>query len=163
LPNDGRKWKERHVTRSVLRQRRVLVFAGVVMLACSSGQDAPKVPLSKTAPAPADSAGQEIAAHALLGPAARAALDSGNALFRKKSYAAALAQYQSASSLAPQHSAPLFGIYMVARATNNVAMADSALAGIRLRSGAMTPAPHSLTDSALQRMHDTLGKKRPIG
>ena len=149
------------MTRSFVRQRRVLVFVGTAVLACSGGQDTPKIPLSKTA-APAESTSQEIAAHALLGPAARAALDSGNALFRKKSYAAALAQYQSASSLAPQHSAPLFGIYMVARATNNVAMADSALAGIRLRSGAMTPAPHTLTDSALQRMHDTLGKKRPI-
>lgn len=149
------------MTRSLARRWRVLVFAGGAVLACSGGQDAPKIPLAKTAGT--DSSGQEIAAHALLGPAARAALDSGNALFRKKAYAAALAQYQSAASLAPQHSAPLFGVYMVARATNNVAMADSALAGIRLRSGVMTPAPHTLTDSALRRMHDSLRKKPSAG
>lgn len=149
------------MTRSLASRWRLVVFAAGAALACTAQQEAPKIPLAKTARADtrADSVDAEAAAHALLGPDARAALDSGNALFRKKAYAEALAQYRSASSLAPQHSAPLFGIYMVARATNNPVMADSALAGIRLRAGAMTPSPHTMSDSALQRMHENLKKK----
>ena len=147
------------MTRSLARQWRVLALAaGAVLAACSDRQDPPKVPLASAARV--DTASPEITAHSLLGPAAKAALDSGNALFRKKEFAGALSQYRAASSLAPQHSAPLFGIYMVARATNDSAMADSAMAGIRRRSGAMTAAPHSLSDTALKRMHDNL-KKRP--
>ena len=149
------------MTRSLARRWRVSVFAAGAVLACTAQQDAPKIPLAKTARA--DGAGAEAAAHALLGPAARAALDSGNVLFRRKAYAEALAQYRSASSLAPQHSAPLFGIYMVARATNNPVMADSALAGIRLRSGAMSASPHTMSDSALQRMHENLKRKPSAG
>jgi hypothetical protein len=148
--------------RSFVRRWYVIVVAGGAALACSDRREAPKVPLTKSVvdnSNPVDAA----AAHALLGPAAKAALDSGNVLFRKKAYAAALAQYRAASALAPQHSAPLFGIYMVARATNNPAMADSALAGIRLRSGAMTPAPHALTDTALQRIHENFRKKPSAG
>jgi hypothetical protein len=136
------------------------VTAGA-FVACGGGQDSPKVPLAQAARP--DSAGLEAAAHALLGPAAKGALDSGNVLFRKKAYDAALAQYRAASILAPQHSAPLFGIYMVARATSNASLADSALAGIRLRSGNMTAAPHGPTDSALKRIHENAKKKSSAG
>jgi hypothetical protein len=145
------------MTRSLARRWRVFVFAAGAALACTAQQDAPKVPLAKTARV--DSVDAEAAAHALLGPAAKAALDSGNILFRQKAYAAALAQYRSASALAPQHTAPLFGIFMVARATKDSIMADSAMAGIRLRSGAMSASPHTMGDSALQRMHENLKKK----
>ncbi|CAN5488451.1 hypothetical protein BH09GEM1_BH09GEM1_10730 [soil metagenome] len=62
------------------------------------------------------------AAHAIIGPRANAALDTGNALYRKKQYAAALIHYREAAELAPQHAAPFFGIYMVARATGNAGM-----------------------------------------
>jgi hypothetical protein len=61
--------------------------------------------------------------------------------------------------LAPQHSAPLFGISMVARPTNNRAMADSALDGIRRRNGPMPAGPHALPDTALRRVHEALQKK----
>jgi len=134
-----------------LRARTALLVAlGGAGLACRAERDPRRT-------ASADSVARaEQAAHALLGPAAKAALDSGNALFRKRDYAGALAQYRAASALAPQHAAPLFGIYMVARATNDAAMADSALAGIRLRSGPLPSAPHSLSDSALRQLHDSL-------
>ena len=49
---------------------------------------------------------------------AQAAIDSGNALYTAKDYAAALVQYRRAAALAPGHEAPLFGILMVANATN---------------------------------------------
>ena len=142
-----------------VRQWCAIVVAVGAFLACSDRREAPKVPLTRGA---ADPNAVE-AAHGLIGPAAKAALDSGNVLFRHKAYAAALAQYRAASALAPQHSAPFFGIYMVARATNNPAMADSALAAIRLRSGAMTPAPHVLTDTALRRIHKNLPRKPSAG
>jgi len=148
------------MSRSFVCRWSVIVIAAGAALACSGRRDPPKIPLAKGG---ADSANAVEAAHALIGPAAKAALDSGNVLFRKKAYAAALAQYRAASALAPQHSAPLFGIYMVARATNNPAMADSALAGIRLRSGTMTPAPHVLTDTALQRMHANFRERPSAG
>lgn len=135
-----------------------LAATTVLVLACTTKDAPPKVPLARSGIA--DSARAEQQAHALLGPGAKAALDSGNVLFRKKAYEQALAQYQAAAALAPQHAAPLFGIYMVARATNNTAMADSALAEIRRRNGPMPAAPHMLPDSALRRMHDSLRRHR---
>ena len=110
------------------------------LFGCSRSDEPQKVPLGHIA----DSARARQEAHALLGPAAKAALDSGNVLFRRKDYAGALARYRAAAELAPQHSAPLFGIYMVARATNNKAMADSALDGIRRRNGPMPAGPHAV-------------------
>ncbi len=118
------------------------MLAAGAIAGCSPGSDAPKVPLGTLAVR--DSvAGTMTAAHALIGPAARASLDSGNALYRKKQFADALVHYRHASELAPQHAAPFFGIYMVARATGNSLMADSALADIRLRNGPLQPLAHS--------------------
>jgi hypothetical protein len=64
-----------------------------------------------------------------------------------------LLQHGRAALTSTQHAAPLFGIYMVARATNNSVMADGALAGIRLRNGPMAVAPHTFGDSAMRRVH----------
>jgi hypothetical protein len=133
----------------------VRALLAIVTVACTTRDEPPKVPLGRAA----DSARAEQQAHALLGPAAKAALDSGNVLFRKKNYEEALAQYRAASALAPQHAAPLFGIYMVARATDKRAMADSALAQIRLRNGPLPGAPHTFSDSALRRIHDSLRRR----
>jgi hypothetical protein len=138
----------------------VIAIAISSAIACSGGGNPPKVPLGAASAANPKAV---EAAHALIGPAAKAALDSGNVLFRKKAYGDALAQYRAASALAPQHSAPLFGIYMVARATNNPVMAESALAGIRLRGGPMTSMPHPMPDTTAGRMHPPLGKKPSAG
>jgi len=132
-------------------------LATCLAAACTARDEAPAVPLGHAGSADAFRA--EAAAHGLLGPAAKAALDSGNVLFRQSAYTAALAEYQRAAALAPQHAAPLFGIYMVARATNNRVMADSALAAMRLRSGPMPAGPHVFSDSALRRMHDSLARR----
>ena len=133
----------------------VRALLAIVTVACTTRDEPPKVPLGRAA----DSARAEQQAHALLGPAAKAALDSGNVLFRKKNYQEALAQSRAASALAPQHAAPVFGIYMVARATHNKAMADSALAQNRLRNAPLPGAPHTFSDSALRRMHDSLRRR----
>ena len=145
-------------TRSSAVGRLAVAFvAAFVVAACTGKPDAPKVPLGGGRTV--DSVRALEAAHGFLGPQARTALDSGNTLFRKGAYEEALGQYRAAAALAPQHAAPLFGIYMVARATHNAAMADSALAGIRVRSGSMPVEPHSFSDTALRRLHEGLGRK----
>ena len=101
------------------------------LVACSDVNPAPKIPLGRRAEhaAAAAVAAVPINANAVV------ALDSGNALFRRKAYVAALVQYRVAAQRAPEHAAPLFGVYMVARATNDTRLADSALAGIKARAG----------------------------
>lgn len=146
------------MTRSLVRCAGLL--AAALTISCT-GSDAPKLPLAQGAVT--DSARAVESAHGLIGPAARAALDSGNALYRKHEYINALEKYRSASALAPQHPAPFFGIYMVGRATNNRAMADSALSEIRLRNGPMTPVPHTVGDSAVRRMHEMIRSKTAAG
>ncbi len=149
------------MTRSHLRRWLVVAAAVVAPSACKVRQEPPKIPLAQAAAA--DSARAVAAAHGGIGPTARAMLDSGNHLFRKKDYAGALIQYRAASALEPQHAAPFFGMYMVARATHDSARADSALAAIRLRNGPLTPVPHSANDSAVQRLHETIRRKAAAG
>jgi hypothetical protein len=145
----SRVFTEIHMTRPLVRSLQLLAVAAAAT-ACSKMQEPPKRPLTEAA---GDSARRVEAANALIGPAAKVALDSGNALFRKKLYAPALAQYRAAGDLAPQHAAPLFGVYMVARAMGNTALADSALAGIRARNGGSPAAvPHGTSDSALKEL-----------
>jgi hypothetical protein len=71
-------------------------------------------------------------------------------------------EYRLAAELAPQHTAPLFGIQMVAAATKNRPLLDSALAGIRARNGALpaaaSGAPHSMSDSALKALRAQMKK-----
>jgi hypothetical protein len=142
-----------------IRKVHTVLTLALAAAACTVREERPKIPLSKVSAA--DSARRVASAHALIGPAARAALDSGNELFRQKSYAAALARYRAASELAPQHAAPFFGIYMVARATHDSAMADSALAAIRVRNGPMPTTPHSVNDSVLRRIHEQFRSRAP--
>jgi hypothetical protein len=156
------------MTRSLSRHQPWLPALAFLAISCGGG-GAPKVPLAKAA---TDSSAQAVqAAHALLGPEAKTALDSGNVQFRRKDYGRALASYRRASELAPQHSAPLFGIQMVARATNNPALADSAIAGIRARNGPLLAvpatqaggAPHSMTDSALKALRAQMKRGAKTG
>jgi hypothetical protein len=137
---------------------RSLVAATVTLLACSGGEKAPRVPSSPVQRASQVNAHTVEPARDSLGSASQAALDRGNMLFRKKAYRAALKQYHEASALAPQDATPLFGVYMVARAINDAAMADSAVAGIRARNGFLPPATHGFTDTALKRVHGNFGK-----
>jgi hypothetical protein len=152
------------MTRFLSRPRLCLPALAFLAAACS-GSSAPKVPLALAA-TDSNARATEMA-HALLGPAAKAALDSGNALFRHKAYPQALSQYRLASDRAPQHTAPLFGIYMVGRATNNPLLADSAMAGIRARNGTMpvttSGAPHSMSDSGLRVLRAKMKKGEKSG
>lgn len=64
-------------------------------------------------------------------PAAKAALDAGNEAYRAKRMDDALASYRAAAAAAPSHAAPWFGVYMVAGAMKNTALADSAMARVK--------------------------------
>lgn len=153
------------MTRSL--SRRAILLPALTLIVAACGGDVPKVPLSQAQPAVGGNPKDVEAAHALLGPEAKAALDSGNVLFRRKAFTPALAEYRRSADLAPQHTAPLFGIYMVGRATNNPLLADSAMAGIRARNGTMpttpTGAPHSMTDSALKDLRSKMKKGEKSG
>jgi hypothetical protein len=134
-----------------------MVLLAVSALACKGSGGSP--PAKSLAEMRADSAhtaaGVQTQGTPELAPEAKVALDSGNALFRKKAYTAALAQYRLASMRSPRHAAPYFGIYMVAQATKNTKLADSALANIRANNG-VPPMPgfdHS----------DTIGAKARAG
>ena len=85
-----------------------------------------------------------------LAPAARVALDGGNAAYRAKHFGDALAQYRAAAAAAPGEAAPYFGIYMAATALHRTAVADSALVMIRAHSSS---GGQMLSDSALQQLH----------
>lgn len=81
------------------------------------------------------------AGSASLPAAAQALLDSGNVAFRAKDYAGAQAFYRRAAVLAPRHAAPWFGTYMVGQATNDTALADSALRMVQERAPTMSAHP----------------------
>lgn len=86
--------------------------------------------------------------------AASQMLDSGNAAFRAKSFDLAQRYYESAAKLAPKHGAPWFGIFMVAEATENKVLADSAKAEVAKRTGGSGMPSHP--DTALRNPHAAL-------
>jgi hypothetical protein len=66
----------------------------------------------------------------------RLVLDSANTMFRAKNYAAALEGYRRAAAVAPDDIAPWFGVYMVAAATKDKALGETASAEMKARGGA---------------------------
>ena len=149
-----------------------------VTLACSKATDAPaKVPLGGDAAA-ALAAPVGGPSAPVLSTAAKAALDSGNALFRagsaakkknaadeaKRDYASALLQYRLSARESPDHAAPWFGIQMVAKEQDNKALADSAFAAIRARNAAPSAsgAQHDMSDSTLKKLRTKMKSAPPI-
>lgn len=127
------------------RAARVTVAAAALAAIACSKSEQPKVPLAQATQAqpaanPTDA----------LPPAARTAIDSGNAEYRAGRYDAALTQYQLAAKAAPDNAAPYFGVYMVAKKLDKKALADSAMAQIRSRA---TGGGKMLTDSTMAKMH----------
>lgn len=91
----------------------------------------PAAPASAVAPG---AAGAGIAPTST--DAERRVLDSANIMFRAKNYAAALAGYRRAAAVAPEDIAPWFGVYMVAAATKDKPLAESAMKEMKARGGA---------------------------
>jgi hypothetical protein len=109
---------------------------------------------SGAAPPPAPAPGRPVRPAAPsaggLPPEARAALDGGNAAFRAGQFEAALGHYRAAALRAPGHAAPWYGVHMAAQKLGRPALADSAMAAIRARTGD----PARWDDSAVRRAHD---------
>lgn len=127
----------------------------VALFGCG-GKEPPKVSLDKGGALPVDATAgampggrPSVDPDAGLGPSARAALDAGNAAFRAKNYSLALRHYRAAAASAPAQAAPWFGIYMIAQATGNKPLADSANAEVQRR----TADPAAVTDSTLRNTH----------
>jgi hypothetical protein len=115
----------------MMHHARTALLAGLLTAAaCSSGADeTPKLPLGHPELGTGSGAAQP-AAPTIVGEA-KVALDSGNVLYRARAYDLALAQYRRAAGLAPEEEAPLFGMLMIATATKNMQLADSATALIK--------------------------------
>lgn len=105
----------------------LLVFAAALVLGCNKKEEPPMVPLGQAA-SPGLSPHGTVPS---ITGEAKVALDSGNKLYTAKSYALALAQYRRAAALAPEAEAPLFGILMVAGATKDARLSDSATTALR--------------------------------
>lgn len=114
------------------RARLVLPLVAVIVAACNSGDDAGKRPLAEVV---GNSAASENAIPAGLTALSAAHLDSGNVSFRARQYDAALRYYRAAAADVPSHPAPWYGILMVAQATGNTALTDSATQAVAKRSG----------------------------
>lgn len=112
--------------KSILFRVAAATFATTLIIACK-GSDAPKTPLGAP-PAGGDATGGTAPA---ISGEARVALDSANALFRARSYDAALAEYNRAARLVPTELAPLLGVMMVADVTNNTKLAEETRPRIR--------------------------------
>jgi hypothetical protein len=112
---------------------------------------------------PAARAGQTAAAEQGSGTglplAAKAALDAGNEAFRAKRLDDAVASYRAAAAAAPAHAAPWFGLYMAAGATNNVALADSAMARVK----ALSQDPVALAQHASATVSPSAAASLPPG
>ena len=126
----------------------IIIIAALAAAACT-GPEGKKQPLGG-APA-AGAAGADAATPQLaLSREAKAALDSGNALFRARSYPAALTQYRLAAKLAPEAGAPYYGIWMVADKLHDKKLADSAMAQVNLHAA---NAATMFNDSLMKKAH----------
>ena len=100
---------------------RILPVLAMLLLGCGRGDSDDRVPFGENA----GNAGQTASAAPRVTGEAKIALDSGNVLFRAKAYDLALAQYRRSAQLVPTDVTPLFGVLMVAEATDNSKLADS--------------------------------------
>ncbi len=116
------------MTGSVVARFALFVLAPL-LLGCDTGDtEAQRIPLDGSN---AGDTGRNVAAAPAITGEAKIALDSGNILFRAKAYDLALAQYRRSARLAPGEVIPLFGVLMVAEATKDPRLADSARTRIR--------------------------------
>ena len=110
-------------------------ITALLLLGACSGKKPEAAP-----PAAPTMAGAAGAAGAVMPPtstdAERLVLDSANTMFRAKNYPAALEGYRRAAAIAPEDIAPWFGVYMVAAATKDKALGETATKEMTARGGA---------------------------
>ena len=123
----------------------------LLVTACGT-PDAPKTPLGGSGAFVPDAT---TSLPEGLNASAAARLDSANIAFRLKQYDQALRYYRAATTDVPDHPAPWYGIYMVAAAVGNTALADSANRAVALRSGG-----RDLLDTGMMKAHK--GTNAPV-
>ena len=128
--------------------------AAVTIWGCG-GSEAPKIPLGQA------NAGSTGSTSGAIGGDAKSALDSGNTLFRAKSYDRALAQYRRSAQLAPTELAPLFGILMVADVTKNAKLAESTRARMRELNPAAADSSAAMSHAEILEAHSRAKKAPP--
>jgi tetratricopeptide (TPR) repeat protein len=96
--------------------------------------------------------------HVMLPPKAKAALDSGNVLYKAGKYDAALAQYGLATELAPANAAPYYGVYMAADKLGKKRLADSAMAAFNARA---SNGQEVFNDSLMKKAHTAPPAAKP--
>jgi len=88
----------------------------------------------------------------------KAALDSGNILFRAKAYDRALVNYNRSARLAPTALAPLLGILMVADVTKNSQLRESTLSRIRELNPAAADSSAAMSHAEILDVHSRAKK-----
>jgi hypothetical protein len=121
---------------------------------CGGDDRAGRVPLAQGGPNATGAADDESDRTLPPGmtPVSAALLDSGNVAFRMKQYPVARAYYERAAAAVPTLAAPWYGVYMVAQATSNQPLADSALKMVAQRSDGA-----ALTAQEIGKAHSTMG------
>ncbi len=138
-----------------------LILATMTVAACQS-KEMPKHPLGASADGQVNvdtsAAARANNPHVTLSPKAKAALDSGNALYKVGNYEAALAQYGLATELAPANAAPYYGVYMAADKLGRKRLADSAMAAFNARA---SNGQALFDDSLMKRAHTAPPAPKP--
>lgn len=113
-----------------------LVIAAAMLAGCADDDAKGRTPLAGGA-MPPDRSGTGAPAGPPPGMTMKSAalLDSGNVAFRLKQFAVAQAYYEKAAAEVPDQAAPWYGVYMVAQATKNQKLADSAMKMVSTKSG----------------------------
>jgi hypothetical protein len=133
--------------------RCVCIGLGIAISGCKAS-DAPKIPLDASRATPGAVSEAPMTG---LTAAAKAALDSGNILFREKAYGQALAQYSRSAEMAPSELAPLLGIMMVADVTGDSKLAQSTLPRIRKLDPSMADSSTITAHSKMIKAHPRVG------
>lgn len=134
--------------------------AALTICGCDgSNREAPKIPLDQASRGSVGTSGPETQGG--IGGEAKAALDSGNVLFRAKAYDRALAQYRLSARLAPTELAPLLGILMVADVTKNAKLADATLSRLRELNPAAADSSAARSHAEILDFHSRARKSPP--
>jgi hypothetical protein len=145
--------------RSLAASRLGFCLAVAVAIWGCGGADGPKLPLGH--PDSRVIGARETETPSAMGGEAKAALDSGNLLFRAKDFDRALAQYRRSARLAPTELAPLLGILMVTDVTKNAKLADSTLLRLHELNPRAADSSASMSHADILKAHSRARKAPP--
>jgi tetratricopeptide (TPR) repeat protein len=147
----------------VASHKSAILFVVALAAAACQGKEAPKHAFGTAASPGGINVDTSPAArannpHVMLPPNAKAALDSGNVLYKAGKYQAALAKYELAVKYAPANAAPYYGVYMAADKLGNKKLADSAMAAFSARA---SNGQDVFNDSMMKKAHTAPPAPKP--